>query len=105
MTGKVHSAHNTDLLSAAWRQPSPFDDPEAVRLGYPKRKVPPCMQRTPDEMGCRVACAAPRCVYVRAGICPWPAWSALSADARLRYNHQWPYDGSKSGRLHLSKLN
>jgi len=105
VTGKARSTHNTDLLSTGFRAASPFADPDAERLGYPKRRVPPCMRRTPNQVACRVACAAPACVYLRSGVCPWPAWASLSGDARLRFNGQWPYDGSGSGRRYLSKRN
>jgi hypothetical protein len=103
MTGKARSAHNTDLLTAGLRRESPFAEPEAERLGYPKRKDPPCMRGTPDQAGCRIACSAPSCVYLSHGNCPWPNWGRLTRDQRDRYNRAWPYDGSKSGTSYLSK--
>lgn len=83
---------------------SRYADPEADSLGYPHREVPPCRRGTPSQSSCRIACAAPGCVYLTHGQCPWPQWSALTDDERKRYNRQWPHDGSESGQRLLAKL-
>jgi len=65
---------------------SPFADPDAEAKGYPKRRVPPCQRRTPNQSGCRVACIGGACVYLTHGNCPWPKWGKLTHQERDDYN-------------------
>jgi hypothetical protein len=65
---------------------SPFADPDADSKGYPHRRTLPCQRGTPSQFGCRISCAAPACVYLTHGNCPWSAWGKLTHTERDDYN-------------------
>jgi len=65
---------------------SVYADPDADAKGYPHRHTPPCQRGTPSQSGCRIACAAPCCVYLTHGNCPWPNWGKLTREERNDYN-------------------
>jgi len=84
---------------------SPYHDPDAQSKGYPRRKVARCLwpHAAEREMACRIACLGNVCATRAKGNCPWKAWSTLSGDERLRYNGQWPWDNSQSGRKWIER--